>query len=82
MYVINGAVLWCPPCRASVWDYHCRVLQYIHDSLILGGECDISLYPSKGVIAYGSKGGLIFNDMVGFTLMISTSCGCLLEVQL
>ena len=63
-----GDVLWCPPCRASVWDYHLRVLQYIHNLLIVGGESDRNLYPSKGVVAYGSKEDLILNTMVGFYL--------------
>ena len=49
-------------------DYHYRVLQYIHDSLVVGGESDRSLYPSKGVVAYGSKEDLILNAMVGFYL--------------
>ena len=59
----------------------CRVLQYVHDSLIVGCESDGNLNPSKGVVAYGRKGDFILNAMVGFTLMISSSCGCLLEVQ-
>ena len=63
-----GAVLWCPPCRTSVWDSRCRVLQYVHDSLIVGGESDRSLYPSKGVVAYGSKEDLVLNAMVRFYL--------------
>ena len=54
-----GDVLWCPPCCASVWDYLCWVLQCVHDSLIVGGESDRSLYPSKGVVAYGSREDLI-----------------------
>ena len=44
------------------------VLQYIHDSLIVGGESDRSLYPTKGVVPYGSKEDLILNAMVGFYL--------------
>ena len=59
-----GAALWCPPCRASMRDSRYRVLQYIHNSLIV----DISLYPIKGVVAYGSKEDLILNAMVGFYL--------------
>ena len=46
----------------------CRVLQYIHDSLIVGGESYKSLYLSKGVVAYGSKEDLLLNAMVGFYL--------------
>ena len=63
-----GAVLWCPPCRASVRDSCCRVLQYVHDSLMVCGESDITLYPSKGVAAYGTKEDLILISMVGFYL--------------
>ena len=44
------------------------MLQYAHDSLRVGGESDISLYPSKGVVVYGSKGDLLLNVMVGFYL--------------
>ena len=47
-------------------DPHCRVLQYIHDSLMAGGGSDRSTYPSKWVVAYGSKEDLILNAMVGF----------------
>ena len=50
------AVLWCPLCLASVRGSRSRVLQYVHDSLMVGGESDRSLYPSKGVVAYGIKG--------------------------
>ena len=63
-----GVVLWCPLCHASMWDYHCRVLQNVHDSLMMGGESDRSLYPSKWVVAYGSKVDLILNAMVWFYL--------------
>ena len=44
------------------------MLQYVHDSLILGGETERNLYLSKGVVAYGSKEDLILNAMVGFYL--------------
>ena len=64
-----GAVLWCPPCRTSMWDYHCRVLQYVHDLLMAGGMSDRSTDPSKWVVAYGSKKDLIpYNAMVEFYL--------------
>ena len=43
------------------------MLQYVHDLLMVGGESDRSLYPSKGVVAYGSKEELL-NAMVGFYL--------------
>ena len=49
-------------------DSHCRVLQYVHDSLIVGCLSDRSINPSKGVVAYGIKGTLCFNVMVGFHL--------------
>lgn len=35
----------------------------------------------RELFACESKEDLMFNAMVGFTLMISSSCGCLLEVQ-
>ena len=57
-----------PSCHASLWDSRCRVLQYVHDSLMVGGESDRSLYPSKGVVANGSKEDLLTNAMVGFFL--------------
>ena len=63
-----GVVLWCPPCRASVRGSRCRVLQYVHNSLIVGGESDKILYPSKGVVVYGSKEDLLLKAMVGFYL--------------
>ena len=44
------------------------MLQYVHNSLIVGGESDRSLHPSKGVVAYGSKEDLLLNAMVGFYL--------------
>ena len=61
-----SVVLRCPPCRANVRDPRCRVLQYVHDSLMVGGVSDRSTYPSKWVVAYGSKEDLILNAMVGF----------------
>ena len=54
-----GAVLLCPPCRASVRDSRCSVLQYVYDSLIVGGLSDRSIHPSKGVVAYGNKEDLM-----------------------
>ena len=74
-----GVVLWRPSRRAIMRDSRCRVLQYVHDSLIVGGVSDRNTYPSKWVVAYGSKEDLILNAMVRFTLMIFGSCGCLLE---
>jgi hypothetical protein len=44
------------------------VLQYVHDSLIVGCESDRSLNPSKGIVAYGSREDLLLNAMVGFYL--------------
>ena len=66
VYFIYGAVLRCPPCRANMRDPRCRVLQYVHDSLIVGCGSDISLNTDKWVVAYGSKEDLILNAMVGF----------------
>ena len=51
-----GVVLLRPPCRASMRDSRCRVLQYVHDSLIVGFLSDRSINPSKGVVEYGIKG--------------------------
>ena len=45
-----------------------RVLQYVYDSLMMGGMSDRSAYPSKWFVAYGSKEDLILNAMVGFYL--------------
>ena len=42
------------------------MLQYVHDSLIVGCGSDISLNTDKWVMAYGSKEDLILNAMVGF----------------
>ena len=64
--VYFGAVLWYPPSPANVRDPRCRVLQYVHDSLIVGCVRDRSTNPSLGVIAYGSKEDLVLNAMVGF----------------
>jgi hypothetical protein len=50
-----GAVLRCPPSRANMRDPRCRVLQYIHGSLMVGGVSDRSTDSSKGVVAYGIK---------------------------
>ena len=44
------------------------MLQYVQDSLIVGGVSDRNTYPSKGVVAYGSKEDLLRNAMVGFYL--------------
>ena len=42
------------------------VLQYVHDSLMVGRESDRSLNPSKWGMMYGSKEDLILNVVVGF----------------
>ena len=42
------------------------MLQYVHDSLIVGCLSDRSINPSLGVVAYGSNEDLILNAMVGF----------------
>ena len=44
------------------------MLQYVYDSLIVGGVSDGNTYPSKEVVAYGSKEDLLLNAMVGFYL--------------
>ena len=61
-----GVVLWCSPCRASVRDPRCRVLQYVHGLLMVGCESYRSLNLSKWGMTYGSKEDLILNSMVGF----------------
>ena len=66
VYFIYGAVLRCHASRANVRGPCCRVLQYIHDLLMVGCESDRSLNPSKWDMAYGSKQDLILNVMVGF----------------
>ena len=60
------AVLWCPPCHTSMRDSRCRVLQYVHDSLMVGCESDRNLNPSRWGMTYGNKEDLILNAMVGF----------------
>ena len=57
-----------PPVSCKWRDPSYRVLQYVHDSLMVGGVSDRSTYPSKWVLAYGSKEDLILNAMVGFYL--------------
>ena len=44
------------------------MLQYVHDSLIVGCLSDRSINPSRWVVAYGSKEDLILNAMVVFYL--------------
>ena len=44
------------------------MLQYVHDSLMVGCYSDTRLNPSKGVVAYGSKEDLMLKAMVGFYL--------------
>ena len=66
VYFIYGVVLWCPPSRANVRGPCCRVLQYVHGSLMVGCESDRSLNPSRWIMGYGSKEDLILNAMIGF----------------
>ena len=66
VYFIYFAVLRCPPSRANVRGPLCRVLQCIHDLLIVDCRSDRSLNTDKWVMAYGSKEDLILNAMVGF----------------
>ena len=68
VYFIYGTVLRCPPSRANVRGPYYRVLQYVHDLLMVGCESDRNLNPSRWVMAYGSKDDLILNGMVGFYL--------------
>ena len=56
VYFIYGAVLRRPPSHANVRGPRCRVLQYVYGLLIVGCLSDISINPSKGVVAYGIKG--------------------------
>ena len=67
VYFIYGAVLRCPPCRANARGPRCRVLQYVHGSLIVSvaGD-DRSPNADKWVMAYGSKEDLILNAMARF----------------
>ena len=44
----------------------CRVLQYVHGSLMVGCESDRNLNPSRWGMMYGNKEDLILNAMVGF----------------
>ena len=55
VYFISGAILRRPPSRANVRGPRCRVLQYVHDLLMVGCETDRSLNPSRWVVAYGIK---------------------------
>ena len=66
VYFIYGAVLRCPPSRANMRGPRCRVLQYVHGSLMVGCESDRNLNPSNWGMTYGSKRDLKLNAMVGF----------------
>ena len=66
VYFIYGAVLRCPPSHAKMQGPRCRVLQYVHGSLMVGCESDKNLNPSGCGMTYGNKEDLILNDMVGF----------------
>ena len=52
--------------RANVRGPHCRVLQYVHGSLMVSCESDRNLNPSRWGMTYGNKEDLILNAMVGF----------------
>ena len=52
--------------HANVRGPRCRVLQYVHGSLMVGCESGRSLNPGKWGMTYGSKEDLILNAMVGF----------------
>ena len=62
MVLSYGALRSCVNVRGP----RCRVLQYVHGSLMVGCESGRRLNPSKWVMAYGSKEDLILNAMVGF----------------
>ena len=66
VYFIYGVILRCPPSCSNVRGPRCRVLQYVHNLLIVGCQCDRSLDTDKWAIVYGSKEDLILNVMVGF----------------
>ena len=68
VYFIYGVVLRCPPSHANVRGPRCRVLQYVHGSLMVGCESDRNLNPSWWGMTYGSKEDFILNAMVGFYL--------------
>ena len=55
VYFIYGVVQRCPPCRTNMRGPRCRVLQYVHGSLMVGCESDKSLNPSRWAMAYGIK---------------------------
>ena len=55
-----GDVLLCPPYRASVRDSRSRVLQYVHDSLIVGCLSDRSFKPSIEIDTYRIERGPIY----------------------
>ena len=66
IFIIIGAVLWCSPCRASVRDPRCRVLQYVNGSLMVGGVSDRIHIPDFGGHCVWDKEDLILNAIVGF----------------
>ena len=66
--IFLGVILWCRLSRANMRDPRCRVLQYVHGSLMVGGMSDRSTDPSKWFVAYGSQDDFLLNGMVGFYL--------------
>ena len=52
--------------RANVRGHCCRVLQYVHGSLMVGCESDRNLNSSRWGMTYGNKEDLILNAMDGF----------------
>ena len=52
--------------RTNVRAPRCRVLQYVHGSLMVGCESDRNLNTSRWGMTYGNKEDLILNAMVGF----------------
>ena len=65
-------LFWCCPMAPSVprtrGGFPLYGVAIGHNSLIVDGESDGNLHPSKGVVAYGSKEDFILNAMVGFYL--------------
>ena len=66
IYFVYGAVLQFPPSRANMRAPRCRVLQYVHGSLMVGCKSDRNLKPGRWGMTCGSKEDLILNAMVGF----------------
>ena len=62
MVLSYGALHSCTNMRGP----HCRLLQYVHGSHMVGCESERNLNPSRWGMTYGNKEDLILNAMVGF----------------